>query len=194
MNATTNGNQPPRRPDDGLAEGIRPLVERLHAELDQLSYYKLLGVGRGASRTAIQQAFYRRAVQLHPDRHFRLEDARLKEKIVAVYKRIAEGYRVLSSESHRRKYDRELRRGQLRVRRDAYDHPPASAATHSGAQKVAIGDQKAERLYGEAIEKLRNREFDIALDLLEQARRLCPESPRIQRKIDDANRLKRLWT
>jgi curved DNA-binding protein CbpA len=193
MNATTNGNQPPRSPD-GLAEGIRPLVERLHAELDQLSYYKLLGVGRGASRTAIQQAFYRRAVQLHPDRHFRLEDAQLKEKIVAVYKRIAEGYRVLSSESHRRKYDRELRRGQLRVRKDAYDLPAATTAKHSGPQKVPIGDQKADSLYGEAIEKLRNREFDIALDLLERARRLCPESPRIQRKIDDANRLKRLWT
>ncbi|MCD6497917.1 MAG: J domain-containing protein [Deltaproteobacteria bacterium] len=98
-----------------LANQVRPLVERLHRDLDRLSYYQLLSVGRTASTTAIQQAFYRRAVLLHPDRHFRLDDAELKAKINTVYKRISEAYRVLSTPPLRTLYDSRLLQGQLRL-------------------------------------------------------------------------------
>jgi curved DNA-binding protein CbpA len=187
--ATNSNNQSP------LAEEIRPLVDKLSNELEQLSYYKLLGVGRGASMTAIQQAFYRRAVQLHPDRHFRLQDKDLKAKITAVYKRIAEGYRVLSSPMLRKKYDRGLRRGENRVRPDAYDAPSEHTPSKpSPPTPSPINDDQASVLFSQAQEQIQAHKFAEAETLLKKALALCPDSAKIKRKLEDATRLKRLWT
>lgn len=194
-----------------LAAEVRPLVERLHADLDTLSYYQFLGVGRDASAQAIQQAFYRRAVQLHPDRHFKLQDPELKGKIREVYKRIAEGYRVLSSPSLRRIYDTGLRRGEVRIKQRAFDpaapdgSPTGSAAaqtsqgttqtrTDAPSSSGEIHDASAKELFDQASAKLKERDFGRAVELLEQALRLEPDSDVIARRLVDARRLKRLWS
>ena len=49
-------NAPPKDESQKLAAEVRPLVERLHADLNSLSYYQFLGVGRDASPQAIQRS------------------------------------------------------------------------------------------------------------------------------------------
>lgn len=187
---------PPEDESHKLAAEVRPLVERLHADLDSLSYYQLLGVGRDASAQAIQQAFYRRAVQLHPDRHFNLTDSDLKVRIREVYKRIAEGYRVLSAPPLRRTYDAGLRRGEVRIRQRAFDQEPAEsqpAASGRSSPIPQIYDTSAKELYEEASAKLKEHEFAAAIELLQKALNLEPDSDMIARRLEDARRLQRLW-
>jgi curved DNA-binding protein CbpA len=178
-----------KTPQDNPAEEIRPLVERLDSELDQLSYYKILGVGHSASTSAIQQAFYRRAVQLHPDRHHGLKDADLKTKIYRVYKRISEGYKVLSSERSRRLYDRGLRRGDLRMQRNEHQ---TNLKENPYATTQAMSPE-IDGLIREVSELLKKREFTQAVSVLETSLTAHPDSSRLQRKLKDAKRLRKLW-
>ncbi len=172
-----------------LAEEIRPLVERLYSELDRLSYYKILGVGRGASTTAIQNAFYRRAVHLHPDRHHGLEDASLKEKISKVYKRVSEGYKVLSSERSRRLYDRGLRRGDVRLH---HNEDPEKQEEKQNFSKNSMNTE-IDALMQKASDLLKERSFAQAVVFLEAALQSHPDSSRLQHKLKDAIRLNKLW-
>lgn len=176
--------------EGSLADEIRPLVERLFKDLERLSYYKILGVGQGASPSAIQQAFYRRAVQLHPDRHHGLEDEVLKSKISKIYKRISEGYRVLSSTRTRRLYDRGLRRGELRLGQHA---PSDQAEAPTPRSSSDTPNQEVQAVITQTTAYLKERSFDQAIQLLENALSSFPDSPRLQSKIKDARRLKRLW-
>ncbi|MBI5477390.1 MAG: J domain-containing protein [Deltaproteobacteria bacterium] len=97
------------------AEEVRALVEELFAGLDHLPYYAFLGITPGATPGHIQEAFYRRAEKLHPDRFFNLSDLELRNQIYEVYKRVAEAYRVLESPAARKEYDEGLARGQFRL-------------------------------------------------------------------------------
>jgi curved DNA-binding protein CbpA len=96
-------------------EEVRPLVEELFAGLDLLSYYAFLGVTPQATAGHIQEAFYRRAEKLHPDRFFNLSDLELRNQIYEVYKRVAEAYRVLGDAAARKEYDEGLGQGQFRL-------------------------------------------------------------------------------
>lgn len=183
----------PSQPTDQskkLAEEVRPLVERLFNELDTLSYYQLLGVGREASSAAVQQAFYRRAVQLHPDRHFRLNDPIMKRRIAEVYKRIAESYRVLCSSSLRRLYDEGLRRGENRIKQRAFEDEKTTSSDHSTPE---ITNSSSKELYDQALVRLHKHDFPSAIDLLNQAHTLDPDSEIINQKLKDAQRLQKLW-
>ena len=97
------------------AEEIRSLVEELFVGLDRLPYYAFLGVTPSATPGHIQEAFYRRAETLHPDRFFNLSDLELRNKIYEVYKRVAEAYRVLENAAARKEYDEGLAQGQVRL-------------------------------------------------------------------------------
>jgi DnaJ-class molecular chaperone len=105
-------------PVNQLGEQVRALVEELYGELDRVPYYTLLGISRHARGDAVRNAFYRRAEMLHPDRFYSLDDAALRTKIYEVYKRIAEGYRVLDDPASRTLYDEGLAKGQVRLKRE----------------------------------------------------------------------------
>jgi len=62
-------------------------------------YYKVLGVGRGASEAEVKKAFRRLARELHPD--VNAHDPEAEEK----FKQAAEAYEVLSDPERRRTYD-----------------------------------------------------------------------------------------
>ena len=68
--------------------------------------YQLLGVGRGASREEIAQAWRRRARAEHPDS--RPRDAAAADR----FRALAEAYRVLGDPARRAAYDRALAREQ----------------------------------------------------------------------------------
>ena len=93
---------------------LRSYLEEVHADLDLFSYYQLLEVPEDATPEGVRAAFYGKAAELHPDRFPQLDDPAVRERLVTVYARIAEGYRVLSDARQRAQYDRGLPEGRVR--------------------------------------------------------------------------------
>lgn len=82
--------------------------------LDQLDYYTLLRIVPGASADAIREAFHAFALKYHPDRFAGAPEAK-RERAAQIYRRGAEGYRVLMNAATRRSYDEGLGTGKLRA-------------------------------------------------------------------------------
>ncbi|HJZ83710.1 MAG TPA: DnaJ domain-containing protein [Polyangia bacterium] len=95
-------------------EELTRFVEQVYPDLDLYSYYQLLEVDPQAERADIRTAFYRQAARLHPDRFAGLRDGQVRAKLVAIYARVAEAYKVLSDAKKRASYDAGIAGGELR--------------------------------------------------------------------------------
>ena len=86
-----------------LASGL----DRVWARFDQLSYYDLLELSPIASVDDVQTRFHERSLVLHPDRHRGLKRSHppVYDRINMIYKRLLEGYRVLTDAMQRPLYD-----------------------------------------------------------------------------------------
>ena len=71
---------------------------RAHGPMTSKDFYQALGVGRGASRVEIDEAFRRMAVRYHPDRN-------KDEGAEARFAEASEAYAVLSDYEKRHLYD-----------------------------------------------------------------------------------------
>jgi curved DNA-binding protein CbpA len=89
-------------------------VHKIHAVLDRLDYYKLLGVDRGARLPAVKKAFFTIAAKFHPDRN-RDADDRTAQAFYDIFKRLNEAYRVLGDHEKRALYDAGLAEGKMRL-------------------------------------------------------------------------------
>lgn len=98
--------------------------------LERFDYYELLGVSESASNDEIRAAFHRFALLHHPDRHASEPDDR-REHAARIYRRGAEGYRVLCDPVLRRAYDEQRARGKRRF-------DPEQARSAAGAERVAV--------------------------------------------------------
>ena len=92
-------------------------LERLRAweeVLDDSTYYELLGVLEIADADGVRKAFHEFALGFHPDAHPNLEE-RDRIRMVRVFQRGVEAYRVLADPEARARYDLELAKGALRL-------------------------------------------------------------------------------
>lgn len=101
------------------AEAFWTRVMALATTLDAMSYYQLLDVDLKAPRQEIEQAYYRRARNIHPDRHTYEEDPNRKHALVRLYARFGEAFRVLRDSSLRAAYEAELAAGRTRLSKEA---------------------------------------------------------------------------
>lgn len=88
-----------------LGKRLAKRVRTMFRLLDEVDYYQILGVDPDADAEHLKRAYFDLSLEFHPDRFFLLRSGDLKEKIYAIYRRIAEAYSVLSDERRRLAYD-----------------------------------------------------------------------------------------
>ena len=75
--------------------------------IDELDYYQLMHVERGATVREVRTAYYASSRTFHPDANRHLERS-LQEAVAQIAKRVTEAYAVLRDPRRRQAYDRML--------------------------------------------------------------------------------------
>lgn len=115
--------------------------------LDQLDYYTLLRVEERASADAIRAAYHEFALRYHPDRFVEATDAK-RERAAQIFRRGAEGYRVLMDPQARRRYDEGLAQGKLRLMPEEREtRRPTSSVRFDVAQRARPFASKAQQAF-----------------------------------------------
>ncbi len=108
--------------------------------LDDLTYYELLEIEAGAADDQVRQAFHRFCDTFHPDRHVG-RPTEERDALLAIFKRGAEAYLVLSDGSLRDQYDGQLvsrvHRQPPRISHSARSRPPSPAAAARKLEEAA---------------------------------------------------------
>jgi tetratricopeptide (TPR) repeat protein len=84
-------------------------IENLYDRYEQetLTYYGILDICDFAGAEEVRKAYYKKAKELHPDRHFYLSPA-MKEKLNFLFAYLTEAYKTLVDPANKEKYDRSL--------------------------------------------------------------------------------------
>jgi tetratricopeptide (TPR) repeat protein len=139
---------------DRYATAVRADVERLHASIDELSYYELLALERNAGVAEVRQAYRNVAKRLHPDAIAGLGLDDLKEQANELFSRISVAHATLADPARRREYD-----------------ATREVGSHDAGDRLA----RAETLYRKALVFLRAGRFLEGLPLLESCVSLWPD-------------------
>ena len=83
----------------------RRYLDDVHARLDTLDHYELLGVARDADTNAIRRAYFQRVRVVHPDRFFGKRLGRYKARMEAIFARMTHAYETLLAPDKRSAYD-----------------------------------------------------------------------------------------
>lgn len=145
--------------------------------MSELDYYALLGVERGASADAIRAAFHAFARRYHPDRLAGASEA-TRERAGAMYRRGAEGYRVLMSAESRRRYDEGLRAGRTRPPEGEWRRPPSST-------RLTVTSPRARPFATKAQEAWKQGDYKTAKLNLKMALQHEPENPLLKARLAD---------
>ncbi len=94
--------------DTALDLNTKKKILFLYDNLDELSYYTLLGIDRRADAKDVKRAYFRVSREFHPDSYFRKNLGSYKSKIETIFKRIGTAYDVLSDPHMRKEYDENL--------------------------------------------------------------------------------------
>lgn len=90
---------------------LAPLeIQALSKIMDELDYYQILHLERGASVGEIKKAFHHTSRTFHPDVNRHLEE-NLQDQCSRISKRVTEAYCVLRDPRRRRAYDERLGQG-----------------------------------------------------------------------------------
>jgi tetratricopeptide (TPR) repeat protein len=111
---------------------LRQRVLAVHAGLDQLDHYTLLGVNPSADRRAIKRAYFELAAVFHPDKYFRKRLGSFKPRMEAIFARVTLAHDVLANREARAEYD-----AYLDARRRARGIEETLSAAEGEAQRAA---------------------------------------------------------
>lgn len=110
-----------------LDEGRRRAIATLHARLDRVDYYELLGVPYDADKKTIKRAYYALAPDFHPDKFFRRQLGSYRGRVEAIFARLSLALEVLTNPDRQAAYDAEhgILARRARMPRSPAAEPPA---------------------------------------------------------------------
>jgi DnaJ-class molecular chaperone len=171
--------------DDKAKAAIRSWIDQQFDELDRSSYYHLLHVEPTAHEPEIRDAYYRLVARLHPDLYVQSLDADTRQKLVSIYSRLVEAYRVLSDGAKREQYDRAMGKGQLRTQ------PVDERAGRAAAAAQTIDNPNAKRFFKLGQDALRAGNTRGAVQNLRFALSQEPQSELIKSELAKAEELQK---
>ncbi len=151
-------------------------LRALASMLDQLDYYELLELDRGASGEAVRRAYHRTSRRIHPDL-WRGAPEELREASARIAARLSEAYAVLRDPGRRRAYDRQLEADPRALRLGIGQ--AAAAARAEGAARAG-GTGKGRRFFEAARRDLRRGDRAAALRNLQMALAFEPRNPHFE--------------
>lgn len=92
-------------PEAPSTEDIIKEIDQMYREYKTLGYYGVLEVFKGASVSDIKKAYYKKAKEYHPDRHYGLP-SEMKDKLSVIFTYITQAYTTLSDSVRRSEYER----------------------------------------------------------------------------------------
>ncbi len=84
----------------------------VHAQLDSVDHYQLLGVERDARRRQLRGSYFKMSKRYHPDRFYQKILGDFQPLIERIFQRVTKAYQTLSNRNKRKEYDAILARGR----------------------------------------------------------------------------------
>ncbi len=84
------------------------MIEQKHKAIQEQNYYQLLGIDPKSDTKQIKKAYFKLAKLYHPDKFLGQEFTPYKENIDEIFNKISHAYRVLTSVSKRREYEKTM--------------------------------------------------------------------------------------
>ena len=128
-----------------LDDDFKREVLFVHEQLDDVDYYRLLGIERSAKRRDLRRAYFPLSKRYHPDRFYQKILGDYEPMIQRIFQRITKAYQTLSDRNKRREYDDSLRRGRATHATPQMASTPAARSTDS--QESMQGDRKRAMAY-----------------------------------------------
>ncbi|MFH0902517.1 MAG: DnaJ domain-containing protein, partial [Pseudomonadota bacterium] len=157
--------------DERARAAVAEWIDQQHQDLSRKSYYELLGVPREATLAQIRDAYYSLVARFHPDLFVDTLSQATRQRLISIYSRVVEGYRVLSDGALREQYDRTLAKGKLRWSADDEHAPRVDPAAGK------VNNPNARRLYDLAQAALRTGDARCAAMNLKLALSAEPRNP-----------------
>lgn len=160
-------------------------VETLAAALDQLDYFGVLKVPRGAGPAEIKAAYYRESRAYHPDRFAALPDPALRELIGRIYRRVNEAYTVLRDDRRRAKYVQDIG-GPERAQKLRFTEADEVQVKEEQQKKIEeqLGQTpNGRKFYAAALLEIQARRWEPAQRALKSALMYEPANPRFKEQL-----------
>lgn len=160
-------------------------IETLAAALEQLDYFEVLKVPRGAGPAAIKAAYYRESRAHHPDRFAALPDAAFRELVGRIYRRVNEAYTVLRDDRKRAKYVQDIA-GPERMQKLRFTE--ADEARVKEEQQKKIEEQLGQtpngrKFYAAALVEIQAQRWEPAHRALKSALMYEPANARFKEQL-----------
>jgi curved DNA-binding protein CbpA len=148
--------------------------------IDELDYYQLLHVERGASIREVKQAYYFSSRAFHPDVNRHLPEE-LRGALEKIAKRVTEAYSVLRDPRRSKAYLDHLEKGNVRMQ---------LAEAEAEADRQAKQDQgrtpEGRQYYNLAATDLRRSDYGAAVRNLQTALTFEPDNEFFKTQLKDA--------
>jgi DnaJ-class molecular chaperone len=157
-------------------------AETLAAVLDQLDYYAVLKVPRGASPGEIKRAYYRESRVFHPDRFAAHPSAELREMVGRIYRRVNEAYTVLRDDNKRARYLADVS-GPDRAKKLRFTEVEETAVKEEAKKKIEeqFGQTpNGRKFYASALTEMQGSRWETAARALRSALMYEPQNQKFK--------------
>jgi tetratricopeptide (TPR) repeat protein len=149
-------NAPAKGPADKAAE-VRAKITRFARDLERKNHFEIFGADRDTDMEKIRDAYRNLAKQWHSDAYAGIDLGSAQDQLEAIFKRITEAFETINDPKKRAEY-------MVFIERRA-----------KGLATDVNQVLEAERLFDDALMKMRRKDFKGAEETLQEARKKNPD-------------------